>query len=149
MSGILILRGDDLGRTFMSSQVKVKAKLYNAIYETQNRQNSWKDVKRELPERSGKRVSSASPENESHAAPAGRLQAGPSRILWELPRAQLWCLHHPLVLSAGKRASDSLPVPALEMASIILKEYKIGLYASFSRIYYGHNLIGKTITTCW
>lgn len=84
------------------------------------RENYQKDV--------GSRFCLLFPKKESHTTPAGRLQPGPSRISWELPGAQRWCLHRPLVLSAGRRASDSLPVPALEMANIILK-CKTGVYA--------------------
>lgn len=81
---------------FMKSRIgKTVGKMYKENYQ--------KEV--------GSQVSSASPKNESHTAPAGWLQTGASRILWELPKTQLWCLHCPLVLPAGKRASESLPVP--------------------------------------
>lgn len=78
--------------------------------------------------------------------PAGGLQAGPSRILQELPRGRFWCLHCPVVLSAGKRASDSLPGPALGVATIILKEYKIRLNLLWlqSRVEDDHQLLVTT-----
>lgn len=55
---------------------------------------------------------------------------------------------HPVVLSGGERACvHLLPVPALEMASVMQNEYTTGLYTSFSRICHGHSLTGKVITT--
>lgn len=69
MSGILILRGDDLWGTFTSSQDKEKAKFKILLMKSRINKTVVKRPTRE------KLISSASPKNKSYTAPAGRLQA--------------------------------------------------------------------------